>query len=114
MKILQILAFLLATSPLFAQKQQLLELHINRTAARFSANYEYRLTKDPTAWINFYTRGGIGRFSSEETINTKIIKGTSFDPNSGVLLLDILAYFLFSTREKPSNGSSTSAQLPLM
>ena len=100
MKILQILAFLLATSPLFAQKRQLLDLHFNPAAASFASHYEYRLAKDPTQWVHVYGVAGVGKFSSVETINTKVIKGTTYNPNSGSLLLDILVYWVFSTPDK--------------
>ena len=100
MKILQILAFLLATSSLFAQKQQLLDLHFNPAASSFASHYEYRLVKDPTEWVHVYGVAGVGKFSSVETINTKVIKGTTYNPNSGSLLLDILVYWLFSTPDK--------------
>ena len=100
MKILQILAFLLATSSLFAQKRQLLDLHFNPDASSFACHYEYRLVKDPTQWVHVYGVAGVGRFSSVETINTKVIKGTTYNPNSGSLLLDILVYWVFSTPDK--------------
>ena len=100
MKILQILAFLLATSSLFAQKRQLLDLHFNPAAASFASHYEYRLARDPTQWVHVYGVAGVGKFSSVETINTKVIKGTTYNPNSGSLLLDILVYWVFSTPDK--------------
>ena len=100
MKIFQILAFLLATSSLFAQKRQLLDLHFNPEAASFAGHYEYRLVKDPTQSVHVYAVAGVGKFSSAETINTKVIKGTTYNPKSGSLLVDILVSLALSTPDQ--------------